>query len=203
MALWLLDGVFEKIISKNPDEEAAAPPPPPVRGASASSPSPEPAFTTVSHSSHRNVLLPDVEIKGVVRFEDDLIVQGKIEGEIHSDGVLSIGETAKIKAEIKCGAVVVNGKVHGNITATESIDLQPNAEVIGDIKAQILTMAAGAVFVGSSTVGAPAEAAPAAKAKAPEPEKKEAPKNDAPQKSSPPKAPQATNGTAKPASASS
>ena len=192
--------MFEKIISKNPDEEPAAPVPPAPRKPSAS-PEQVSAPAPVNHTGHRNVLLPDVEIKGTVRFEDDLIVQGKIEGEIRSTGALSIGETAKIKAEINCGAVLVNGKVHGNITASEAVDLQPNAEVIGDIKTKTLTMAAGAVFVGNSTVGAPAEAPK----KAPQqPAKKEpAPQNKAPEKPSPPKPAQVTNGAAKPASAGS
>jgi cytoskeletal protein CcmA (bactofilin family) len=153
--------VFEKIISKNSDEGTPPPPPPAARtGSSAQSVGTSYGGT----ENHRNVLLPDVEIKGIVRFEDDLIVKGKIDGEIHSAGALTIGETAKIKAEIKTGSVIVNGKVHGNITATESVDLQQNAEVIGDISSKTLTMAAGAVFVGISTVGAPAGASSSAKA---------------------------------------
>ena len=190
--------MFEKINSKNRGEDIDAPaPPPPVRGASTAAGHPQAsAPAPVSHSGHRNVLLPDVEIKGTVQFEDDLIVQCKIEGEIRSSGALSIGETAKIKAEINCGAVVVNGKVHGDITASEAVDLQPNAEVIGDIKTKVLTMAAGAVFVGKSTVGAPTEA--------PAPAKKGEPaKNKAPDHSSSAKPAKVTNGSAKPASTGS
>ena len=62
------------------------------------------------------MLLLDVEIQGEVRFENDLIVDGKIEGKISSSGSLTIGEPAKIKAEINCGSVIVHGKVQGNIT---------------------------------------------------------------------------------------
>lgn len=150
--------MFEKIISKNPGEETT--PPPPARGVT-----PAPATKADSpsqarpSSGQRNVLLPDVEIKGKVRFKNDLIVDGKIEGEIISDGSLTIGENAKIKAEIRTSSVVVYGKVHGNITVTDRIELRKDAEVLGDIKAKVLTMEAGAIFVGSSTVGAPAETA--------------------------------------------
>ena len=162
--------MFEKIISKNPGDEASPGSPPPARGVTPSpaskADSPSKARPT---SGQRNVLLPDVEIKGKVRFKNDLIVDGKIEGEIVSDGSLTIGENAKIKAEIKTSSVVVYGKVHGNITVTDRIELRKDAEVIGDIKAKVLTMEAGAIFVGTSTVAAPTDSgstqAPANKAK--------------------------------------
>jgi cytoskeletal protein CcmA (bactofilin family) len=126
-------------------------------------------------SATRNVLSSDVEIKGSVKFTNDLVVDGKIEGEITSDGNLTVGENARIKAEVKTATVIVYGKVHGNLTATERVELKASAEVVGDIKAKTLSIEAGAIFVGKSTVGTPASApqsqspAPAATpAKAPE-----------------------------------
>lgn len=117
----------------------------------------------------RNVLSSDVEIKGTVKFQHDLIVDGKIEGDIQSTGNLTVGENARLKAEIKTGTVVVYGKVHGNMTATDRVELKASAEVIGDIKAKILVIEGGAIFVGKSTVGAPSQAPsePAAKAAQP------------------------------------
>ncbi|MES2983485.1 MAG: polymer-forming cytoskeletal protein [Verrucomicrobiota bacterium] len=115
---------------------------------------PKPAANT------RNVLSSDVEIKGTVKFQHDLIVDGKIEGDIQSTGNLTIGENARIKAEVKTGSVIVYGKVHGNLTAVERVELKSSAEVVGDIKAKVLTIEAGAIFVGKSTVGTPSQAAP-------------------------------------------
>lgn len=184
--------MFEKIISKNPEGESALTSPPVANG---SDPvyAPEVAYE-VDYSNHLNILLPDVEIKGTVRFEDDLIVKGRIDGEIESEGALTIGDTAKVKAEIVTGSVVVNGLVHGNITATDSVVLQENAEVIGDITAATLSMAAGAVFVGTSTVGAPSKSASAPPKSAPQakksPDKEKEEKSPAPP--TPPKAPTAS-----------
>ena len=107
-------------------------------------------------SATRNVLSSDVEIKGSVKFTNDLVVDGKIEGEITSDGNLTVGENARIKAEIKTATVIVYGKVHGNLTATDRVELKASAEVVGDIKAKTLSIEAGAIFVGKSTVGTPA-----------------------------------------------
>lgn len=111
--------------------------------------------------STRNVLSSDVEIKGTVKFQHDLIVDGKIDGDIQSTGNLTIGENARIKAEVKTGSVIVYGKVHGNLTAVERVELKSSAEVVGDIKAKVLMIEAGAIFVGKSTVGTPTQVAPA------------------------------------------
>ncbi len=114
----------------------------------------------------RNVLSSDVEIKGTVKFTNDLVVDGKIEGEITSDGNLTIGENARIKAEVKTATIVVYGKVHGNLTAADRVELKASAEVVGDIKAKILSIEPGTIFVGKSTVGTPANAPAQAPAKA-------------------------------------
>jgi cytoskeletal protein CcmA (bactofilin family) len=104
------------------------------------------------------VLSSDVEIKGIVKFTNDLVVDGKIDGEIFSEGNLIIGENARIKAEVKTATVIVYGKVHGNLTATDRVELKASAEVVGDIKAKILSIEAGAIFIGKSTVGSSAQA---------------------------------------------
>lgn len=108
-------------------------------------------------ASTRNVLSSDVEIKGTVKFQHDLIVDGKIEGDIQSTGNLTIGENARIKAEVKTGTVIVYGKVHGNLIAVDRVELKSSAEVVGDIKAKTLIIEAGAIFVGKSTVGTPTQ----------------------------------------------
>ena len=111
----------------------------------------------------KNLLSADVEIKGSIKFQNELIIDGKVEGEITSTGVLTVGENAEIRGEIKTKSVTVLGKVHGNITVAERVELKASAEVVGDIKAKTLSIEAGAIFVGKSTVGTPAQGAVAAK----------------------------------------
>ena len=122
-----------------------------------------------SPQATRNVLSSDVEIKGSVKFTNDLVIDGKIEGQISSEGNLTIGENARIKAEISTATIIVYGKVHGNLTATDRIELKASAEVVGDIKAKVLSIEAGAIFVGKSTVGSPAQGAGQVAAPAPAP----------------------------------
>jgi cytoskeletal protein CcmA (bactofilin family) len=192
---------FKKVIGQDTSEAArpAVPLPeirqpeplaPPSQPGYASQPAPAPR--PQSPVATRNVLSSDVEIKGSVKFTNDLVVDGKIEGEITSDGNLTVGENARLKAEIKTATVVVYGKVHGNLTATDRVELKSSAEVVGDIKAKTLSIEAGAIFVGKSTVGTPAQApaqtaapatkpaAPAAATPAPAPAPAAAPKPSAP-----------------------
>ncbi len=177
--------MFKKVIGQDHSEPArSAPTAPETRRPEAAPVSAPPSYsgqptataTRPTASATRNVLSSDVEIKGTVKFANDLVVDGKIEGEITSDGNLTIGENARIKAEVKTATVVVYGKVHGNLTAADRIELKASAEVVGDIKAKTLSIEPGAIFVGKSTVGTPAQAAaqspaqPAAKASPTKPE---------------------------------
>jgi cytoskeletal protein CcmA (bactofilin family) len=161
-------------ITSSPESRSADSVTPSVQSAysasSSSYTSPSAAPRSSSPQATRNVLSSDVEIKGSVKFTNDLVIDGKIEGQISSEGNLTIGENARIKAEISTATIIVYGKVHGNLTATDRIELKASAEVVGDIKAKVLSIEAGAIFVGKSTVGSPAQgtaqaATPAAAAK--------------------------------------
>ena len=167
--------MFQKVIGQKPETGASSAGPASNETASpSSSPAPKPASSASpskqpanSSSSGRNVLSTDVEIKGSIKFSNDLVVDGKIEGSIASNGALTVGENARIKAEITTRSVVIYGKVHGNIEVTDMVELKANAELVGDIKAASLSIEPGAIFVGKSTVGTPsvkAQAQPASSA---------------------------------------
>ena len=100
----------------------------------------------------KNILSSDVEIKGSIKFQNELIIDGKIEGEIISTGILTVGENAEVRGEIKTKSVTVLGKVHGNITVDERCELKTRAQLIGDLKAARLMIEEGATFVGKSEV---------------------------------------------------
>jgi len=101
----------------------------------------------------KNHLSADVEIKGSIKFQNDLSLDGKLEGEITSStGVLTVGENAEVRGEIKTKSVSIHGKVHGNITVEERCELKGRAQLIGDLKAARLVIEEGATFVGKSEV---------------------------------------------------
>src|SRR5438477_1187440 len=112
----------------------------------------------------KDILSSDVEIKGSIKFQKELLIDGKVEGEINSDGVLTIGENADIRGEIKTKSITVYGKVHGNITVAERCELKSKCTLQGDLKAARLVIEEGATFIGKSEVTSgtiPAKSAPA------------------------------------------
>ena len=90
-----------------------------------------------------------VILKGELSGSEDLAIEGQIEGTIElRDHVLTIGPNGKIHAQIFAKSVVVLGEVHGNITATEKVDIRDNGSVDGDITAPRVAIAEGAQFRG-------------------------------------------------------
>lgn len=131
--------------------------------ASGSSKTKAPASTPRSLAGNKNILSSDVEIKGKLRFASDLIIDGRIEGEVNSEGDLTVGENASIVGDIKTRTVVVFGKVEGNITVTDRCELKQNATLHGDVVAGKLAIEEGATFMGTSTVGVPKSGGSSAK----------------------------------------
>lgn len=106
-----------------------------------------------SVSSSKNVLANDVDIKGTIKFENELIFDGKIEGEIVSDaGALTLGKNADVNGEVRTKSVVVHGTVTGNITVSERCELKASSQLTGDLKAMRMIIEEGATFIGKSEV---------------------------------------------------
>jgi len=103
-------------------------------------------------NTSKNVLGSDVEIKGNIKFSGELTFDGKLDGEIHTEGVLTLGEGAVVNGNITAQSVVVRGKVNGNITAKEKIDIKSKTELFGDIRAAKLAVEEGVTFVGKTEV---------------------------------------------------
>jgi cytoskeletal protein CcmA (bactofilin family) len=116
---------------------------------------------TSTNSASKNVLNSDVEIKGNIKFAGELAFEGKLDGEISTDGTLVLGDSAVINGNITAQSVVVRGKVNGNISAKEKIEIKAKAEVFGDIRSTKLAIEEGVTFVGKTEVN-PNKVAPTA-----------------------------------------
>jgi len=90
-----------------------------------------------------------VVFKGELSGSEDLTFCGQMQGNVKlSDHTLTIGPHAEIIANISAKAVVVNGAVVGNVTATEVVEIEATGSVTGDIKAPRLAIADGGYFSG-------------------------------------------------------
>jgi cytoskeletal protein CcmA (bactofilin family) len=141
-----------------PAAPMSAPPPAPA-------PKPAPATTPngAPESSHAGgTLSSGVSIKGTVKFQKELVIDGEVEGRIDSQGRLTIGKQARIRGDIKTRSVIVDGNVNGNITAGERCELRAGCTVNGDIEAPRLVVDEAASFVGSAKIATQKQPAPAA-----------------------------------------
>ena len=111
----------------------------------------EPSMSTTGNTS-KNVLNSDVEIKGNLKFTGELTLEGKLEGEVQTDGLLNLGDSAIVNGNINAQSVVVRGKINGNINAKEKIEIKAKAELFGDIRATKLVVEEGVTFVGKTEV---------------------------------------------------
>jgi cytoskeletal protein CcmA (bactofilin family) len=92
-------------------------------------------------------------IKGQVSCDGDLYIDGQVEGSVDPKGNrLTIGPEGRLKANVTARAVVVLGRLEGNIQATERVDLKQSAVVVGDIVTQSITIESGAHIKGSIEV---------------------------------------------------
>ena len=100
-----------------------------------------------------NILTQGLEFNGSIKFSNDMIVDGKIDGEIISDkGKVTIAENAAIKGDVKAGEVKLYGKVEGTITS-DRCELQEKSLLKGDIKTKTLSMEEGATLQGKTSIG--------------------------------------------------
>ena len=113
-----------------------------------------PAEHTYTGIDHENgtVMSNDAEFKGSMTFKNNLRIDGKFEGEINSPGTMHIGQEGELKAEVNVGNSIIEGKVTGNITTQDKLELRSTAKLFGDIKAARLVINEGVVFVGKCEV---------------------------------------------------
>ncbi len=93
------------------------------------------------------------EIKGDITFSGGLRIDGKIRGNISAKGdansTLVLSENAQIVGNVNVPHVISNGSIKGNVRATERMELQPKAEISGDVVYKVIEMALGAIINGN------------------------------------------------------
>jgi len=95
---------------------------------------------------------PRVVIRGDLQFSGGLYVEGKIIGKITAEegsaAVLTVSEQGMIEGEVHAPVVAIAGSLHGDIHASERVELSPTAKVQGNVYYKIVEMAGGATLTG-------------------------------------------------------
>jgi cytoskeletal protein CcmA (bactofilin family) len=128
-------------------------PEPRVPGAEVRSPSPaprapEPRPDAKSDAARVSVLGPTLRFRGELSAQEDLIVQGSVEGSITHTQSLTIGTDGTMKGDIRARVIVIDGKVEGDLYATESVNIRATAKVKGNVFAPRVGISDGAFFQG-------------------------------------------------------
>jgi len=84
--------------------------------------------------------------KGIITYSGSIRIDGKVEGEIISQGSLIVGESAHIKAEVSVGSIVCAGEMTGDIQASEKVHLQSTAKLTGSLSTPALVIDEGVSF---------------------------------------------------------
>ena len=101
------------------------------------------------------MLGPSVRIIGEVSSDEELVLEGDLEGKLTLHNRLTIGPKSKVKANIKAKEVVVFGTIHGNVEAENRIALRTGATIVGDIKTAGIIIEDGAYFKGGIDISRP------------------------------------------------
>lgn len=105
-------------------------------------------------ASLANNIRPGTEIKGDINCKGDIRIDGKLIGNLHSDGKVVVGENGLIEGTIHCAYADISGNVKANINITELLVLKATSNLVGEIVTNKLQIEPGANFSGSCKMGA-------------------------------------------------
>ncbi len=100
-----------------------------------------------------NIIGNGTEIKGNIKSNGDLRIDGFIKGTIQASGKVVVGNTGKVEGEIICQNADISGDVKAHIKVSELLSLKASATVSGDILTNKLAIEPGAVFTGACKMG--------------------------------------------------
>ncbi len=97
-----------------------------------------------------------IQIKGEVEGEEDLVIEGKVEGTISlRKNHLTLERSAIIAADVDVENITIKGRIDGNTSASNKVEITSEARIVGDIKAPRVIMAEGAKLRGSVQMDVP------------------------------------------------
>ena len=122
--------------TSNPPERVPHPPPSPAAAAGATA------------SGATTVIGSRLKIVGDVSGDEDLVVNGRLEGKIRVDRKVVVSLGAEVEGDVQAKSVIIGGKVHGQVMASERAELLPSGRVQGNVHSPRIVMAEGAQIQG-------------------------------------------------------
>ena len=142
------------IFGKGPETKPPTPPGP-------STPAPVAPTVHPIHPAPRDgkrevtVIGPQTTFKGEVTGDEDVLVEGCVEGHVHISRELKVGEKGRVKAKVEAQSVIVHGELVGDCQVSGRVEIQATGRLTGDIRAPRIVIAEGAIFRGTSDMSGP------------------------------------------------
>lgn len=105
------------------------------------------------HTANETIIAQGVKVEGDFHSSGDVMIDGEVTGSVQTAQALTIGESARIHANVEARTANVAGEVKGNIIAHERLELLATSVVQGDIQTADLSIASGAQVNGKLTMG--------------------------------------------------
>ncbi|MGO1002360.1 bactofilin family protein [Lysobacter sp. CA196] len=148
----------ETALKKEPDAATefsfgqASPTPAPY--AAAPTPAPAPAARAVEREAVKESLIAsDLSIEGKIQGSGHIRIAGRFKGDVQVDGDLTVELGAKLNGGVRARKVVIAGELEGNIESAQRVELLDSGAMIGDVKAAVMTVAAGSRMRGQVEFG--------------------------------------------------
>ena len=135
------------LFGKEPESKPAAAPSPAPRPAPPGGPS---GAAPARSAGSACVIGAKTTVKGEVTGDEDVLVEGAIEGQVRISRDLRVAASGSVRATIEAQSVIVSGEVLGDCTAAVRVDIQATGKLTGNIRAPKIVIAEGAVFRGNS-----------------------------------------------------
>ena len=144
-----------------PSQSSSSPVPPapePVRPAAPAYEPPvaRPAAPPAAASGDQATIGKGLMVKGEITGSESLFIDGKVEGAINLPGNrVTVGRNGQVAASISAREIVVLGKIRGNVTASDRVDIRSEGALTGDVSAARISIEDGAFFKGGIDIRKP------------------------------------------------
>ncbi|CAA6812073.1 MAG: Unknown protein [uncultured Sulfurovum sp.] len=105
----------------------------------------------VAPMNSASIITPGTSIKGEIRCEGNILLNGEFEGSIISQGEVVVGKSGRVSGDIQSAKLLVSGEFRGNFIG-EVIDIMPYGKVYGDVKVNNIIIEPNAVFEGETKI---------------------------------------------------
>ena len=100
------------------------------------------------------LLAKGVNLKGEIKVEGTVRIDGCLDGDVHTKGEVIVGEDGVVKGTITAGSLISSGRIKATVTAAERVQLFKSAILIGEVHSPVMVMEEGAKFQGVCDMGA-------------------------------------------------